>query len=172
MTNKSEKEFCVQYHAHKKSCLEASGRFLHAVSHYAQPYSVICPSAESNHEPKQTADDERTYRSTSACDVLYSGCTRGTLHGVYGHRGNMLTVYTVYLCKKIGVIYTTADVYAIGLFNDLQSGSVCMHSGSYFLNKREFGFFNIFLPFVSYNIFSQVCFIHNFCYSTATVNLR
>jgi hypothetical protein len=50
----------------------------------------------------------------------------------------MLTVHTVYLRAKIGVIYSTADVYAIGLFIDLRSGSVCMHSGSYFPNPREF----------------------------------
>jgi hypothetical protein len=65
----------------------------------------------------------------------------------------MLTVYTVYLSAEIGVICSTADVYAIGLFIDLQSGSVCIHSGSYFLNLREFCVFNLFLPFVSYNIF-------------------
>jgi hypothetical protein len=68
------------------------------------------------------------------------------------------------------MIYITADTYAIGLFIDLQSGSVCMHSGSYFLNPREFCVLNIFLPFVSYNIFLQVCFIHNFCNLNDTAN--
>jgi hypothetical protein len=83
----------------------------------------------------------------------------------------VLTVYAVYLRAKIGVIYSTVDAYVIGLFIDLQSGSVCMHSGSYFLNPCEFCVLNIFLPFVSYNIFSKGCFIHNFCNLTDTANL-
>jgi hypothetical protein len=83
----------------------------------------------------------------------------------------MLTVYTVYLRANIGVIYSTADAYAIGLFIDLQSGSVCMHSGSYFLNPHKFCILNIFLSFVSFNVFSQVCCIHNFCNLTESVNL-
>jgi hypothetical protein len=103
--------------------------------------------------------------------VTYHGCARGTSPGVYGHLGHVLTTYTVYLRAKIGMIYSTADAYAIGLFIDLQNGSVCMHSGSYFLNPREFCVLNIFLPFVSYNIFSQVCFIHNFCNLTDTAKL-
>jgi hypothetical protein len=51
---------------------------------------------------------------------------------------HMLTVYTVYLRAKIGVIYSAADAYEIGPFIDLRSGSVCMHFGSYFPNPREF----------------------------------
>jgi hypothetical protein len=65
------------------------------------------------------------------------------------HYGHMLTVYTVYLCAKIGVIYSTADAYAIGLFIDLWSGSVCMQSGSYFLNPREFLCFKYISSFYS-----------------------
>jgi hypothetical protein len=156
MENKSEEEFCVQYHANK-SCLEASGRFFTRSITLGPAYSVICLSAESNHEPKRAKGNERTH-------------THGTSTGVCEHRAHILTVYTVYLRAKIGVIYSTADAYAIGLFIDLQSGSVCMHSGSYFLNPRDFGVLNIFLPFVSYSILSQVCFIHNFCNLTDTAN--
>jgi hypothetical protein len=103
---------------------------------------------------------------------MYHGCTRGTSPGVYGHHRHMLTVNTIYLRAKIGVVYSTDDTYAIGLFIDLQSVSACMHYGSYFLNPRKFCVLNIFLPFVYYNIFSQVCLIHNFCNLTDTVNLR
>jgi hypothetical protein len=60
------------------------------------------------------------------------------------HHEHMLTVYTVYLRAKMGVIYSTADAYAISLFIDLRSGSVCLHSGSYFLNPREFCVLNIY----------------------------
>jgi hypothetical protein len=67
---------------------------------------------------------------------MYHGRTRGTSPGVCEHHGHMLTVYTVYLRAKISVIYSTADVYAIGLFIYLRSDSVCM--GSYFLSPREF----------------------------------
>jgi hypothetical protein len=65
------------------------------------------------------------------------------------HHGHMLIVYTVYLRAKIGVIYSTADAYAIGLFIDLRGGSVCMQSGSYFLNPREFLCFQYIPPFYS-----------------------
>jgi hypothetical protein len=100
-------------------------------------------------------------RTEARAPVMYHGCTRVTSTGVCEHRGHILTVYTIYLRAKIGVIHSTADAYAIGLFIDLRSDSVCMHSGSYFLNPREF-VLNIFLPFVAYNVFSQVCFVHNF----------
>jgi hypothetical protein len=65
------------------------------------------------------------------------------------HDGNMLTVYNVYLRAKISVIYRKANAYAIGLFIDLRSGSVCMQSSSYFPNPREFLCFEYISSFYS-----------------------
>jgi hypothetical protein len=88
------------------------------------------------------------------------------------HHEHMLTVYTVYLRAKIGVIYSTADAYAIGLFIVLQSGIVCMQSGLYFPNPRECCVLNIFLPFIAHSIFPQVFFVDNFCNLTDIANPR
>jgi hypothetical protein len=84
---------------------------------------------------------------------MYHGRTHGTSSSVCEHHGHMLTVYTVYLHARIGVIYSKADAYAIGLFIDLHSGSVCIHSGSYFPNPCE-----------------SLCFEYNLSYSRKLVS--
>jgi hypothetical protein len=38
--------------------------------------------------------------------------------------------------------------------------------------RVNFCVFDIFLPFIAYSIFPQVCFVHNFCNLTDTANLR
>jgi hypothetical protein len=74
MTNQSEEEFWVQYHA-KKSCLEASGRFFTRNITLGISYSVVYPSAESNHEPNKrrarayAPEHERMWCTTDASVV-------------------------------------------------------------------------------------------------------
>jgi hypothetical protein len=169
MTKKYKEDYCMQYHT-KKLCQEASGRLFTRSITLGAAESVKRPRAESNHEPT-TSTERRAYvlkhehaRCTTDAPVVY--------HRVFViHHGHMLTVYTVYLRAKIGVIYSMADAYATGLFIDLQSFSVCMQSGLYFPNPREFWVLNIFLSFVAYSIFLQVCFVHNFCNLTDIANL-
>jgi hypothetical protein len=149
MTKNSEEAFCIQYHA-KKLCQEASGRlFTHSITLGAAE-SVIRPRAELNHEPP-TSDERWVY--TPKHERLLCITDAPVVHHLVFviHHGHMLIVYTVYLRAKIGVIYsTTADAYAIGLFIDFRSGSVCMQSGSYFLNLREFLCFEHISSFYSW----------------------
>jgi hypothetical protein len=115
-------------------------------------------------------------RTQARVPVMYLPTTDAPVvhHSVFViHHGHMLTVYAVYLRAKIGVVYGAADVYAIGIFIDLRSDSVCMQSRSYFPNPREFFCVkNIFIPFIAHIIFPQVCFVHNFCNLTDTANPR
>jgi hypothetical protein len=85
MTKKSEEEFCVQYHA-KKSCHEASGKFLTRSITLGTAYSITCPSSESNHEPKGATEAPMVHHpmftNTIHCifarenqhDIQYSRC--------------------------------------------------------------------------------------------------
>jgi hypothetical protein len=89
--------------------------------------------------------------------VAYTVYLRAKINVAYSAADEYAISY--YLRAEISVIYSTADASAIDLFIDLRSASVCMQSGSYFPNPREFSCLEYMPPSYSSQHIYKVLFL-------------